>query len=86
VRLAFGDAFDLRRVQAVNLAAALTIALRVYPARQSQWLGEVRAQAGVSADLAADVAHHPPEIGAQRPQGAVGALELSGMRMALVAD
>ena len=58
----------------------------MHPARQGQRLGEALAQGGVSTDLAADVAHHPPEIGAQRPQGAPGALELPGMGMALMAD
>lgn len=40
----------------------------------------------LAGDPPADVAHHAPEIGPQRAQGLVGALELLGVGVALVGD
>ena len=37
-------------------------------------------------DLAHDIARHPAEIGADRPQRPVGTLELLGVRIALMGD
>ena len=68
MRLALADAFDLGRVQRVDLAAALVLALLAHPAGQHQRHGEDALEPLVAPDAAADVARHPAEIGAQRPQ------------------
>ena len=86
MRLALADAFDLGRVQRIDLASALMLALLAHPARQRQRMGEDALQLGLAPDLAHDVADDPAEIGADRPQRPVGALELLGVGVALVGD
>ena len=84
--LALADAFDLGRVQRIDLASALMLALLAHPARQHQRMGEDALQLGLAPDLAHDVAHDPAEIGADRLQRPVGALELLGVGVALMGD
>ena len=49
-------------------------------------MGEDALQLGLALDLAHDVAHDPAEIGADRLQRPVGALELLGVGVALMGD
>ena len=62
------------------------LALLAHPAGEHQRMGEDALQLGLALDLAHDVARDPAEIGADRPQRPVGALELLGVRIALVGD
>ena len=84
--LALADAFDLRRVQRIDLLSALMLALLAHPAGEHQRMGEDALQLSLALDLAHDVARDPAEIGADRPQRPVGALELLGVGIALVGD
>ena len=77
--LALADAFDLGRVQRIDLPSALMLPLFAHPAGEHQRRGEGALQFGVAPDLAHDVAHDPAEIGADRLQRPVGALELFGV-------
>ncbi len=86
MRLALGDAFDLRRVQGINLLAALARLLMAHRMGQRQQLGEGGLLAGVAPDLARDVAEHAAQIGPQCPQRPVGALELFGVGVTLMRD
>ena len=79
------NAFDLGRVQRIDLASALMLALLAHPPRQRQFVGEEGVKRLLAPDLAADVAD-PAEIGAERLQRPVGALELLGVSVALVGD
>jgi hypothetical protein len=74
-RLAFADALDLRRVQGVDLAAALPLVLGQHPVRKHQQRPEPGFHRLVAGDLALDVADHPAEPGAQELQLPTGALE-----------
>ena len=65
---------------------ALTLLLLAHPAGQQQRLGEAPLRARVAVDLAADVADDAAEIGPERAQRPVGALELLGVGIALVLD
>src|SRR5437773_7165071 len=73
--LAFADAFDLRRVKGIDLRPALTLLLLAHAPRQRQQLCERRFEPAVALDLAGDVADHAAEIGPQRLELPVGALE-----------
>ena len=84
--LALADALDLGRVQRIDLLSALMLALLAHPAGQHQRMGEDALQFGLALDLAHDVANDPAEIGADRPQRPVGALELLGVGVALMGD
>ena len=86
MRLALADAFDLGRVQRIDLLSALMLALLAHPAGEHERMGEGALQRGVALDLAHDVARDPAEIGADRPQRPVGALELLGVGVALMGD
>ena len=84
--LALADAFDLGRVQRIDLASALMLALLAHPAGEHQRMGEDALQFSLALDLAHDVANDPAEIGADRLQRPVGALELLGVGVALMGD
>ena len=62
------------------------LALLAHPARQHERMAEDALQFGFAPDLAGDVANDPAEIGAQRLQRPVGALELFGVGIALMGD
>lgn len=66
--LAVADAFDLRRVQGIDLRPALTLLLLADAPCQRQQLCERGFEPAVTVDLAADVTDHAAEIGAQLPQ------------------
>jgi hypothetical protein len=68
VRLAFTDAFDLRRVQGIDLRSTLTVVLVAQAAGQAQLSGEDPLQRVVAGNPAADVTDHPAEIGLQFAQ------------------
>ena len=57
-----------------------------HPAGEHEIMGEGALQPGLASDLAHDVARDPAEIGADRPERPIGALELFRMRVALVSD
>ena len=80
------NAFDLGRVQRIDLASALMLALLAHPPRQRQFVGEEGLKRLLAPDLAADVADDSAEIGADRPERPVGALELLDVGVALVSD
>ena len=54
MRLAFADAFDLGRVQRVDLPSALMLALLAHPAAEHERMGEDALQFSVAPDLAPD--------------------------------
>jgi hypothetical protein len=85
-QVAFADAFDLGRVQRIDLPSALMLALLAHAAGEHQRMGEDALQFGVVLDLARDVARDPAEIGSDRLQRPVGALELLGVGVALMGD
>ena len=84
--LAFADAFDLGRMQRIDLPFALMLALLAHPAGQHERMGEDALQFSLALDLAHDVANDPTEIGSDRLQRPVGALELLGVGVALMSD
>lgn len=86
VRLALADAFDLRRMQAVDLATALALPLLQDRRGLVERPKEDGPQLLVIADLAANVANGAAEIDPERPQRFVGPPELLGVGVALVLD
>src|SRR3954469_8246389 len=84
--LTLADALDLRRVQGIDLRPTLTLLLLTHTPRQRQQLCERRFEPAVTLDLAADVAGHAAQVGPQRLERPVGALELLGVGIALVLD
>ena len=66
--LAFADAYDLRRVQRIDLLSELMLALLAHPAGEHQRMGEDALQLSLALDLAHDVARDPAEIGSDRLQ------------------
>ena len=73
-------------MQAVDLAATLALALFAHPPGECERHSEDRLQRGLVGDLATDVADQATELGAQRSQRPIGALELLGMDIALMHD
>jgi hypothetical protein len=63
-------------------ASALILARLAHPAAEHERMGEDALQFSVAPDLAHDVARDPAEIGSDRLQRPVGALELFGHRIA----
>ena len=63
MRLALADAFDLRRVQGIDLAAALAALLFQHAAGQEQRSSEGLLAAVVAGDVPLDVADDAAEIG-----------------------
>src|SRR5579864_1454706 len=86
MRLALVDAFDLRRVQRIDLLAALVLTLFAHPLGEPERATKDLLYGLLASDLARNVAHHPAEIGPQRPQRFIGPLELLGVGVALVGD
>src|SRR5262249_52801519 len=80
------DAFDLWRVQAVNLWAALPTLLIAHPAGKIEHPGELGLEKIVVHDLAFDVADDATEEGLELAQRPVGALELAGVGGGLMLD
>lgn len=72
--LAFADALDFRRMQGLDLRPALTLLLTHAP-RQRQQVCERRFEPAVTLDLAANVPDDAAEIGPQRLELSVTALE-----------
>src|SRR5579871_4997972 len=62
------------------------LALPALPFGQPQVGRENALKLRLAADLSRQIAAHPAEISADRPQAAVGALELFGVDVALVGD
>ena len=73
-------------MQRVDLRSALMLTLLAHAAGEHQRMGEDALQFGVAPDLAHDVARDPAEIGSDRLQRPVGALELFGVGIALMGD
>ena len=61
MRLAVADAFDLGRMQRVDLLSPLMLALFAQPAAEHERMGEDAVQFGVAPDLAHDVACDPAD-------------------------
>ena len=80
VRLAFGKAFDLGRVQGIELAGVVPL-LGEQPIDQGEGAGKVRCQRRVAGELAPDVACHPAEKGLEPLDLALGAVGLAGMQI-----
>ena len=81
-RLAFADAFDLRRVQRIYLLAALAVILQPDFDREIEEVGEALLEGGIALGLAPDVADDAAEPGAQELQLPPHPLELMGMGIA----
>ena len=62
------------------------LALLAHPARQHERMGEGALEFGLAPDFAHDVANDPAEIGSDRLQRSVGALELLGVSVARMGD
>jgi hypothetical protein len=86
VCLAFADALHFGRMQAVDLGPALSALLRAEAPRQAQQVSERCLTPGIAIDLAGNVPDDTAEIGLERAQSPVGALELLGMRVTLMLD
>jgi hypothetical protein len=82
--VAFSDAFELGRVQRIDVPSPLVLTLPAHPEGQRQRLGEDPAQAHIVLGVADDVAEDPPQIGPHAAQRPVGAVELLGVGVALV--
>src|SRR5215475_907487 len=86
VRLALADALHLRRVQGIDLAAALAALLLQHAPGQEQRPYERFPQIFIPDDAPLDVADDTAEIGLELAQTPVCSLELMGMVVALVLD
>jgi hypothetical protein len=69
-------------VQRIDLPFALVLALLAHVAGEHERMGEHALEFGVALDLARDVARDPAEMGSDRLQRPIGALELFGHRIA----
>src|SRR5215470_795267 len=81
---AFANALHLGSMQRIDLRPALAMILEAYPHRQGEEIGKARLQCLVPGDLAANVADHPAQPGAQELQLTPRSLEL--VRMAVPTD
>jgi len=81
-RLAFADAFDLGRVQRVDLGAALAMILEADLEGEVEQWAEAAVELGPAVEGAADVADDAAQAGAQELERTPGALELVGMGVA----
>jgi hypothetical protein len=86
VGLALADAFDLGGVERINFGSALAAILAMNPAGEMPRPREDALEFGASFDLALDVADDAAEIGSERAQRLVGALELMGVGLTLMLD
>jgi hypothetical protein len=80
--LPLADAFDLWRVQRVDLGAALPVILKTHPHRQGEQVGKAFLEGLVVRDLTPDIADHAAQPDAQELERAPGPLELVRMRVA----
>ena len=71
-------------MQGVDLGPALALRLLPDPDRQGEQRAEALLEPRIAVDLAAYIPDHSAEPGAQKPQLAIGALEL--MRVEIAAD
>lgn len=62
VRVALADAFDLRRMERIDLFAALVLALAAHPPGERERQREELLQSRLALDLAYEVARHPAQI------------------------
>ena len=76
------DAFDLGRVQRINLRAALTVILKPHSHRQREQVGKALGERRVASNLAANVTDRPAQSGAQEFEFAPRPLELVGVAVA----
>jgi hypothetical protein len=81
MRLALVSAFDLGRVQRIDVAAALVLALLAHPQGERQRRGERGLQRRVALDLARDVASHPAEKVRSLRNARLARFELLGVRV-----
>ena len=72
---ALADALDLRRMQRIDLGAALMLILAAHPLRQIEQRAEARFQHRIAINLAADVADDPAKPRPQELELAPGALK-----------
>src|SRR5713226_2472823 len=86
VGLTLADAFHFGGMQAVDPGAALPALLRAHPPAKAEQVSEAGLEPIIAVDLAGDVADDAAEIGLERAQRLVGALELLGMGIALMLD
>src|SRR5258708_4750904 len=86
VSLALADAFHFGSMQAVDLGAALPAFLLAHPPAKAEQVSEAALEPMVAIDLAGNVADDAAEIGLERAQSPVGALELLGMGVTLMLD
>ena len=84
--LALADAFDLGRMQAIDLPASLLLALLAHALGEMERAAENVAQRHAALDPARDVALHAAEKSPDLAQRLVGALGLLGVRIALMRD
>src|SRR5262245_55469809 len=80
--LAFADAFDLGRVQRIDLRPALALLLMAHTQRQIEQRAKAVFERWVACDLTADVTDDAAKPCAQELELAPGALELVGMGVA----
>ena len=86
MRLTFADALHFGCGKRVNLRSALTAILTMHAVGQMQRPLEQRLELFLAFDPAADVADDATELRLQRAQRLVRALELMGVRIALMLD
>src|SRR5258708_37189627 len=79
VSLALADAFHFGSMQAVDLGAALPAFLLAHPPAKAEQVSEAALEPMAAIDLAGNVADDAAEIGLDRAQTPVRALELLGM-------
>src|SRR5215813_15452882 len=81
---AFANALHLGSMQRIDLRPALAMILEAHLHRQGEEIGKARLQCLVPGDLAANIADHPAQPGAQELQLTPRPLEL--VRMAVPTD
>src|SRR4029450_3828190 len=80
--LPFADAFDLRRVQRIDLRPALALLLMAHTQREIEQRAKAIFERCIARDLAPDVTDDAAKPDAQELELAPGALELVGMGVA----
>src|SRR5260370_20512858 len=86
VRLSLADAFDLWRMQAVDLGAALPALLFAHPAGKIERPRELGVEKIIVGDLAFDIADDAAEISLELANSLSGTFELAGGGGTLVVD
>ncbi len=80
--LALADALNLRRVERIDLGAALAVVLVAHLDGEIEQVAEAHLELGVAIDLAADVADDAAQAGAQELERLASPLELMGVAVA----